>query len=190
VVSQNTSPNLTQAVGIFLTAKSSPALIIDPPSLVDVFGTFLDAGGKPVSSFAAGGGVDFVIVDGNGNPIAPPAGATYRFNSCMVGTTQCSAATQLTANLAQNTPALAPASSSASASADPLGDIGADSGDSGGGSSSSGGSKSGSQRTANNRNAPPPLLAASPTDPRAALSDPVVTGAGSEEIWRKRGARP
>jgi hypothetical protein len=172
-------------VGIFLTAKASPDLVIDPPSLVDVFGTFLDSSGHAVSSFAAGGGVDFAIVDASGNPIAAPAGATYRFNSCMVGTSQCSAATQLTTSLAQNTPTLAPASSSASG--DPLGDAGA--ADSGGGSSG-GGSKGGSSKSANNRNAPPPLLAVSPTDPQAALSDPVVTGAGSEEIWRKREAKP
>ncbi|MBS0360767.1 MAG: hypothetical protein JSR98_05265, partial [Proteobacteria bacterium] len=40
------------------------------------------------------------------------------------------------------------------------------------------------------RAATPPLLAASPNDPDAALAEPVTTGAGSEEIWRSRRVEP
>src|SRR5581483_7741767 len=95
VISQNTSPSVAASVGIFLTSKASPDLVIDPPQLVDIFGTYLDNQGKAVASFAAGNGVDFAIVDASGAKIAIPAGAVYRFNSCAVGTSQCSGATQL-----------------------------------------------------------------------------------------------
>jgi hypothetical protein len=66
------------------------------------------------------------------------------------------------------------------------GDLGADAasgGESGG--ASSGGGKAGS-RGAGDRNSPPSLLSVAPVEPDVLLTEPVVTGAGSEEIWRKR----
>jgi hypothetical protein len=134
-----------------------------------------------VSSFSAGAGVAFAIVDAAGNPASAPASAVYRFNSCAVGTSQCSAAASVTSNLQQNTPILTTTTGPALGS-----DLGADAaggGESGGGSS--GGGKAGS-RGAGDRNSPPSLLSVAPVEPDVLLTEPVVTGAGSEEIWRKR----
>ena len=47
-----------------------------------------------------------------------------------------------------------------------------------------------SARAASGRNTGPPLLVATPADPDAALAESVVTGAGSEEIWRKHIEQP
>ena len=182
VVSQNTAPTSAQSVGLFLTAgNGQPDLLIDPPQLVDLYGSFISQAGVVVSSFSAGAGVAFAIVDAAGNPASAPAGAVYRFNSCAVGTSQCSAAASVTSNLQQNTPILTTTTGPALGS-----DLGADAaggGESGGGSS--GGGKAGS-RGAGDRNSPPSLLSVAPVEPDVLLTEPVVTGAGSEEIWRKR----
>ncbi|MDB5425785.1 MAG: hypothetical protein JWQ29_3201, partial [Phenylobacterium sp.] len=90
VVQQNTSPTPGQAVGLFLTGKASPALLIDPPQVVELFGGYLDASGKFITSFSASGALDFKIVDAAGAPVAKPDGAVYRFNTCDVGTQSCS----------------------------------------------------------------------------------------------------
>ena len=192
-VSQNTAPTTAQSVGLFLIAHNGePDLLIDPPQLVDLYGSFISQSGAVVTSFSAGSGVAFAIVDAAGNPAAMPAGAVYRFNSCGLGTSQCSAVGSVTANLQQNTPVLTGAAGPALGS-----DLGAGS-DSGGGSSggsSSGGGKAGS-RNANERNSGPSVLSIGPVETDELLTDPVATGAGSEEIWRKRaperapGAKP
>lgn len=191
VVSQNTAPTPDQSVGLFLTGKPgattvTPDLIIDPPQLVDLYGSFVGPSGQVVSSFSAGAGVAFSIVDSAGNPTTPPAGAVYRFDSCALGTSQCSAATSVTSNLAQNTPTLNVGATSNGGLGADIGGDSADSGDnsSGGGS---GGGKGGASKAANGRNSGPPLLSAAPPEADAVLSDPVTTGAGSEEIWRKHG---
>ena len=173
VVSQNTAPTSDQSVGLFLTGKPqsttvTPDLIIDPPQLVDLYGSFVGQGGQVVSSFSAGAGVAFSIVDSAGNPTSVPAGAVYRFDSCAIGTNQCSAATTVTSNLAQNTPVL---TTSTTASGGLGSDIGggsgdsADSGDSSSGGGSSGGGKSGAAKAANGRNSGPPLLSSAPPRP-------------------------
>ncbi|HEX2816926.1 MAG TPA: hypothetical protein VHN39_11050, partial [Phenylobacterium sp.] len=57
VVSQNTAPSVAQSVGVFLTAgNGQPDLLIDPPQLVDVYGSFISQSGAVVSSFSAGAG--------------------------------------------------------------------------------------------------------------------------------------
>jgi hypothetical protein len=183
VVSQNTAPTPDQSVGLFLTSKPNSTtvtqdLIIDPPQLVDLYGSFASPSGQVVSGFSAGAGVTFSIVDGAGNPTSAPAGAVYRFDSCSIGTSQCSAATAVTGNLAQNTPILNVDSTA-------NGDLGADAGDGSEDSGDSGG-KGATAKAAGGRNSGPPLLSTAPVEADQALTDPVTTGAGSEEIWRKR----
>ncbi|HLZ73661.1 filamentous hemagglutinin N-terminal domain-containing protein [Phenylobacterium sp.] len=195
VVSQNTGPTPDQSVGLFLTGKPgatavTPDLIIDPPQLVDLYGSFVSQGGQVVSSFSAGAGVAFTIVDSAGNPTSAPLGAIYRFDSCTLGTNQCAGATTVTSNLAQNTPTLNVSSTGGGGlGADTAGGGSGDSGDSGDGSSgggSSGGGKGSAAKAAGGRNSGPPLLSSAPPEADAVLTDPVTTGAGSEEIWRKR----
>ena len=193
VVSQNTGPTTDQSVGLFLTGKPgattvTPDLIIDPPQLVDLYGSFVGPGGQVVSSFSAGAGVAFAIVDGSGNPTSAPAGAVYRFDSCALGTSQCAAVTAVTSNLAQNTPTLNVGSTSGGLGPDSGDDGSGDSADSG--DSSSGGGKDGAARAAGGRNSGPPLLSSAPPEADAVLIDPVTTGAGSEEIWRKHAKDP
>jgi hypothetical protein len=173
-------------VGLFLTGKATPNLTLDPPQLVDLYGSFVSPAGVVVSSFTAGGGVAVAIVDASGNPTTPPVGAVYRFNSCAVGTNQCSAAAQVTGNLQQNTPVLTV--SSPNGASDAL-----SGGDAGGADGSDGGKATGGKAAARNnanRNNGPPLLAAAPPDPDAVLAEPVLTGAGSEEIWRQHVQAP
>jgi filamentous hemagglutinin family protein len=211
VVNQNTSNDMTQSVGIFLTNKASPSLVIDPPSLVDIFGSFLGKSGAPVTGFPAGAGIDFIIVDATGKSVPIPAGAIFHFDSCTLGTSSCSGASTLTPTISRTGPVSPddslPGDSDASSGpgsppsdAGPLGDLGgplADASDSSAGADSSGGQDAATQTTAQAaaRSAPgrtqtPPLATVAPRDPNAALNDPVTTGAGSEEIWRGREAKP
>ncbi|HEX3367348.1 filamentous hemagglutinin N-terminal domain-containing protein [Phenylobacterium sp.] len=168
-VSQNTATTADRSIGLFLTGKSNPNLILDPPQLVDLYGSLLGPGGSIVSSFPAGGILSVAILDSAGNPTTAPAGSVYRFNSCTFGTNQCSAASDLTANLQQDTPNL-----NVSTEGDLLGDD----------------AESAAARGAGGRNSGPPLLSNAPPDAEAVLAEPVVTGAGSEEIWRKRTPAP
>jgi|GEM_PF-2550565 len=190
VVSQNTAPISQQSVGLFLNGKSAgPDLLIDPPQLVDLYGSFISQAGVLVTSFTAGAQAPIAIVDSAGNPATAPVGAVYRFNSCTVGTSQCSAVASVTSNLQQNTPILTtPTSSSSGGLASDLaggGDESGGGGDSGGGGSSGGGggSKGGSRA---DRNSGPSLLSIGSAEADEAQTDLVLTGAGSEEIWRKR----
>jgi filamentous hemagglutinin family protein len=214
VVAQNTAATPDVSVGLFLTGASRPNLVIDPPQLVDVYGAFTDPSGQVVSSFAAGTGLAFSVVDSTGAPTSPPLGAIYRFNSCAVGTSQCSAAGGATGSLQQQTPfqpnGWGPPGGSDGVSS-PLGggdQFADDEGDQNGAdaalasqNAASAGAASAAaqsdaaqsdaaQSAAAQRAAAPPLLAASPGDPDAALAEPVTTGAGSEEIWRGRAVAP
>jgi filamentous hemagglutinin family protein len=172
VVSQNTAPTPDQSIGLFITGKTSPNLTLDPPLLVDLFGSFLDGSGALVSSFSAGGGVKVAIVDAAGNPASPPPGAVYRFNSCTVDTNQCSAAASVTSDLQQNTPTLTVSLNPGSGA--PGSDDAAEAG----------------ARAANDRNAGTALLPIAPVEADELLFEPVVTGSGSEEIWRRRLPEP
>lgn len=170
IVNQPTSLDPTQTVGIFLTQKARPALLIDPPQLVDIFGAFTNTQGQVVGSFAAGQGVSFAVVDASGNPTTAPAGSNYRFNSCSVGTADCTAATKLSPDNTQNNPV------TTVGAPDGLDDVG-------------GPQDEEAARGQAAKPAKPPLLAAAPKEPDAALGEPVTAGAGSEEIWRKGEAK-
>jgi hypothetical protein len=164
-VSQNTATSADRSIGLFLTGKANPNLILDPPELVDLYGSILGHDGAVVTSFPAAGVVSVSILDGAGNPTTAPSGSVYRFNSCTVGTNQCAGASDLTANLQQDTPDL-----DVSVDGGMLGDAAA--------------------RAAGGRNSGPPLLTNAAPDADAVLAEPVVTGAGSEELWRKHAATP
>jgi filamentous hemagglutinin family protein len=212
VVNQNTSTDMTQSVGIFLTNKASPSLVIDPPKLVDIFGSFLGKSGAPVTGFAAGGSIDFVVVDSTGKPVPIPTGATFHFDTCTFGTSSCSGASTLAPSLSKTGPVSpdsgipgdegggAGSGSGTESDAGPLGDLGgplADSEDTAAGRDGSGGQDAATETTAQaaarstpGRTQTPPLATVAPRDPNAALNDPVTTGAGSEEIWRSREPKP
>jgi filamentous hemagglutinin family protein len=170
VVQQNTSPSVGRPVGIFLNGRADAALIIDPPQIVDLFGAYTDPDGQVQSGFASGGGVPFQVVDSSGQPTDQPAGSSFRFNSCAVGTTSCSGAGQAATSIG------------AMQQSDPI--LGG--GDRLGGTDSASPDAGGSAVSNESLTAPPVLLGAPPPSADETLLDPVVTGAGSEEIWRER----
>ena len=218
VVNQNTSSDPTQTVGIFLTSKSSPDLVIDPPQIVDIFGSFLGkTGGTTVTSFNAGSGLDFTVVNSQGQPTSIPTGASYRFNSCTVGTSNCTGATKASSGTISQTGPVSLSYAgygyygstathgtggygtysvgSSDSDAGPLGDLGGPLKDAAATSAATSPGSAEAASEAATRNAPGrtpqrPLAAVGPRDPNAALNDPVTTGAGSEEIWRSREAKP
>jgi hypothetical protein len=197
VVQQNTAPLGAGApVGVFFTGAFTPALIIDPPKIVELWGALAGQDGRVLSGAAAGGAVTFQVVDTAGNPTSQPADSKYKFNSCDVGTGNCSA---------------------------PIG--GGDGGIGGGGSSGGGSAQivtssinagalaardalpgSGGLGDSSNSNdsessdeagesevsadkaagAPTLLSVTPPVNADEIVTDPVPAGTGSEEIWRKR----
>jgi filamentous hemagglutinin family protein len=185
VVQQNTAPIGSSAVGVFFTGQFSPALIIDPPKMVDLYGAFAGADGKPVTGQAASGVLTFQVVDNNGAPTPAPSGASYKFNSCNVGAMTCSAPSGGTAPnvVAQQSSTLLvardalPGSSLLSAA-----------GDSASSSSSQTSEEAGQAAVSSETLTSPPVLlsTAAPVDPDSIVIDAVVAGAGSEEIWRER----
>jgi filamentous hemagglutinin family protein len=176
VVQQNAAPSGTaQSVGLFFTGQFRPALIIDPPKVVELWGAFAGPDGRTLTGTAANEALTFVVLDASGAPISKPDGAEYRFNSCDVGTTTCA----------------------------PLGIGGGD-----GGSGDPSGMSDALLRTrdalsgdlsddlsedgltdavsAENLINPPAILGVASPSPDEIITDPVTTGTGSEEIWRKR----
>jgi hypothetical protein len=127
-----------------------------------------------LSGAQANGALTFAIVDAAGNPISQPAGANYRFNSCDFGTTNCAVLS---------------------------GDgFGGDNGGLGSGSADSalrardalGDDADLSEEaliaalSSESLTDPPVLLGVAPPENEDVITDPVTTGTGSEEIWRKR----
>lgn len=167
-VQQNTAPvGSGGTAGLYFTGAFNPALIIDPPRIVELWGAIAGADGKVVTGSAAGSGLTFTVVDINGQPISRPDGASYRFNACDVGTSNC------------------PVISSPS------------SGGMGSGEMNSGvlttrdllsaDTDSGVEALSSETlTSPPVLLSVSEVPTDEIVTDPVVTGTGSEEIWRKR----
>lgn len=108
------------------------------------------------------------------------ANALSAGHTCTVGAMQCSAGTSVASNLLQNSPVLAGGPAVGS-------DLGAD-GAKGDGDKAGDGAKAAAR--ASDRNSQPPLLTPAPVEAEVALTEPVVTGAGSEEIWRKHQRQP
>ena len=205
VVQQNTSlPGSSQPVGLFLSGKFNPALIIDPPKIVELNGVLAGPDGKVIGGAPAGGQVTFTVVDTNGAPATRPDGANYRFNSCNVGTNACTISSL--SNIGGG-----PISGGGVDSG--LGDTligslnagvlgardrlpGSGGGTGGGGGGGGGGSSTDSQTSEEAGAAevagaealanPPVLLSVAPVSTDETVVDPVVTGTGSEEIWRQR----
>jgi filamentous hemagglutinin family protein len=181
VVQQNAAPSGSQqSVGLLFTGQFSPALIIDPPKVVELWGAFAGANGQVLTGPQANGALTFTVVDTNGNPTTKPDGANYRFNSCDVGTSNCAATGGL---------------------GDGLG------GDGGTGGIGSGAADGGLRMrdtlgngddgdlteegladaiSSESLTSPPVLLGVAPPDSDEIVTDPVAAGTGSEEIWRKR----
>ncbi len=181
VVQQNTGASGSgQSVGIVLTGKFNPALIIDPPLLVDLFGVVAGADGKVIGGPAASNALTFTVVDVNGAPVSKPNGAAYRFNSCDVGGGQCSISSAPQDNVVsqQNAGLLAARDTLSSAV---LGGSSTPSSDSQ--TSEEAGADAVSSETLTS---PPVLLSVAPQNSDEIVTDPVVTGTGSEEIWRQR----
>lgn len=175
VVQQNTSPTgSSQAVGIFVTGRFNPALIIDPPRLVELWGAIGGQDGKVTSGTAAGRALTFAILDNNGAPVARPDGASYRFNSCDVGTALC--------------PGFGGGQGGVLGAPDVLNNAFL-----GGGKprppprdSTSEEEGTAAIASAEALTTPAVVLSVAPVDPDEIVADPVVTGTGSEEIWRQR----
>lgn len=173
VVQQNTSPTgSAQAVGIFLSGKFDPALIIDPPKLVELWGAIGGQDGKVRKGAAANKALTFTIVDNSGAPVAKPDGANYRFNSCDVGSSLCGGGQDagilgasdvlnnaFLGNSKPRPPSREPTSEEEGAAA---------------------------VASAEALTTPAVVLSVAPVDPDEIVTDPVVTGTGSEEIWRQR----
>lgn len=175
VVQQNAAQSGSlQSVGLLFTGQFRPAVIIDPPRVVELWGAFTGQNGQVLNGVQANGALTFTIVDAAGNPISKPDGANYRFNSCDFGTTNC--AVLVGDGFGGDNGGLGSGSAdSALRARDALGDdadlsedalIAALSSDS--------------------LTDPPVLLGVAPPDDEDVVTDPVTAGTGSEEIWRKR----
>lgn len=196
VVQQNTAiPRTGQSVGLFLSGKSNPALIFDPPKIVELYGVLSGPDGRVVGGATAGGQVTFAVVDTNGQAITKPDGASYRFNSCSVGTTSCAISTISGVGGGTDLGGGSGGNLIGSLNAGVLGARDRLPGSGGGGPG--GGGSSPESRTSQEAGAaevagagtlsnPPVLLSAAPVEPDEFVVDPVVTGTGSEEIWRQR----
>jgi filamentous hemagglutinin family protein len=170
VVQQNAAPSgSVQSVGLLFTGQFRPALIIDPPKVVELWGAFAGQNGQFLNGAQANGALTFQIVDAAGNPIARPDGANYRFNSCDVGTSNC--------------PILASGGSGSDlGSADP----GMRARDTLGDDSDLSEEALIDALSSESLTNPPVLLSVAPPSADEIVTDPVTAGAGSEEIWRKR----
>lgn len=173
VVQQNAAPSgSAQSVGLLFTGQFRPALIIDPPKVVELWGALAGQNGQVLNGAEAGGALTFTIVDQNGASTGKPDGANYRFNSCDVGTTNCAVT-----HAAGGSSDMTSDSNAGLLTSRDLLDAGA-----------SELSEENALATISSEalTSPPVLLgvAAAPTD--EIVLDPVVTGTGSEEIWRKR----
>jgi hypothetical protein len=170
VVQQNTSPTPSQPAGLFLTAGAATALTIDPPQVVDLFFSYQNSTGAVASNVTAGSGFTFAVVDSSGQPTTPPAGASYRFNSCDVSAGSCTASSTLSDNGAgldtiqqQGVAIISTLSDSKDAASE------ADSG-----------------ASSALLSPPPALLGIAQPSLDEVVLDPVTAGTGNEEIWRKR----
>lgn len=173
VVQQNTAPvGSGGTAGLYFTGQFTPQLIIDPPLLVELWGAFVGSGGQVVSGNTAGGALTFTVVDTSGQPTNRPDGATYRFNSCDVGTTNCA---QVASGGGGGV--ISDMNAGLLTSRDLL-----DS-DSASGEDGDGGLAAVSSEDLAN---PPVILSVAPAPTDEIVTDPVTAGAGSEEIWRKR----
>lgn len=178
VVQQNTAPSgSAQAVGLYLSGAATPALTIDPPKILELYGAFSGANGQTVSGPGAASVLTFTVVDASGTPTNKPADAEYRFNSCDVGTSNCIGLS------AGGSSATADQNASLLTIRDQLSDATMD----GSQTSEEAGEAAVSSESLTK---PPNLLGIAPADSDEIVVDPVITGAGSEEIWRKRRQNP
>jgi len=164
-VQQNTAPiGSGGTAGLYFTGAFNPALIIDPPRIVELWGAIAGSNGQVVTGSAAGTGLTFVVLDAAGNPISRPDGAAYRFNACDVGTTNCPVISS-----PSSAGGIGDMNSGVLTARDLLGDdLGLDA------------------LSSEALTSPPVLLTLSEPGADEIVTDPVVTGTGSEEIWRKR----
>jgi filamentous hemagglutinin family protein len=192
VVQQNAvAPDSGQSVGLLFTGQFNPVLLIDPPKIVDLFGAVTDRNGNVVTGAAARSAFTFAVVDANGQPIPPPPGSVYRFNSCDVGQASCAFG---------STGGGAPGSAESSP-----GIIGRDALNEGGGGLELTGdpelvdpsalpSPPDVLTVAGSGSGPASGAAARGVGPGAEADDlvvdPVIAGTGSEEIWRQRRQKP
>jgi filamentous hemagglutinin family protein len=168
-VQQNTAPvGSGGTAGLYFTGAFNPALIIDPPRIVELWGAIAGSDGKVLTGSAAGSGLTFTVVDDSGQPISRPDGASYRFNACDVGTSNCPVISSPSPSGGGGEGDM---SSGVLTSRDLLSDdpdIGVDA------------------LSSETLTSPPVILGISQVPTDEIVTDPVVTGTGSEEIWRKR----
>ncbi len=168
VVQQNTSGASASASGLYLlngVNSNNIALSIDPPVIVDLFGTIVNASGVPMDQINAnqGSGVQLAT------PTPGQVPTDYRFGGCEFFTGCGAVQTAEAAVVAQ-----------------PLGPVAQQSSDSSSDSGSDSGSGSGAAGSASPSARPAPVAIAAPPTATEEEVDPLVTGVGNEEIWRKR----
>ncbi len=155
VVQQNTSGSLTSYSGLYLlngVSASKTALSIDPPTVVDLFGSFVNAAGLLESGGQASRGAGLQVL---GLPAGSRVPDDYRFNGCEISPDAACGGLlgpEQGLQLLQE----AQAAAVAAATTDP-------------------------QLLTQSV-----LLTVAPTLQIEEQLDPLVTGVGNEEIWRKR----
>ncbi len=158
VVQQNSSGSATSYSGLYLlngVSASKTALSIDPPSVVDLFGSFVNTTGVLTSGAQASRstGLQLLGLPGTGQVVP----SDYRFNGCTIDAVAACGSTvgpeqgfQLGLELAQEFAAVAAATTDPQLLTQSV------------------------------------LLTIAPTLQIEEQLDPLVTGVGNEEIWRKR----
>jgi hypothetical protein len=84
VVQQNSSGSASSYSGLYLlngASKSQVALSLDPPSVVDLFGSFVNASGVLTSGVQASRGTGLQVL---GLPTGTQVPDSYRFNGCVI----------------------------------------------------------------------------------------------------------
>jgi hypothetical protein len=167
VVGQNTASAANSYSGVYLTNAPGPTgvvLTLDPPSVVDLFGSYVNMAGVTASGRTAAVGPELKVL-ATGNVL------NYRFNGCAIGL-GCGGGSvpgpaqgfqplnglqAVFVSEATDATDATEATEATAASATPGARV------------------------------QPPTFSVVPSAEADAQADPVVTGAGNEEIWRKRG---
>jgi filamentous hemagglutinin family protein len=189
VVQQNTSGSTTSFSGLYLTnnpGSPGPVLTIDPPTVAALFGTFVSPSGALISGQQASlsSVISILGLGGNSSLLS-----RYQFNGCLVGAAaSCGSTTGSTQGVqpGQQFQSSFLAQAGDQSDSDSSGASGDSSqsdtqGATAAGAASQSGSSSQPNQVVNSE-----LLPIAPPPEFDEQTDPVVTGTGNEEIWRKR----
>ena len=175
VIQQNTAPDGSS--GLLFTRPAQAVLTIDPPKTVELFGVNFDSDGRLAMGPDAARNLSAMVVDAAGQPIATPPGARYRFNTCDLNSGFClgPGVSDEPKGLPQETGVVL--SNGGTLAAFDL---------TSGGNLSARTPVDESAVSGQGLTTSAPLLEIRPAETDTPETDLVVTGTGSEEIWRKR----